>query len=85
MPFVAVISKFYQKTLEFCSNKLFNSNHEVSLCSYSQAHDALLDLIDSFTMFCYMKHGSSSKVWRRLSCTFQDIGISLGRGGGIKL
>lgn len=31
MPFIAVISKFYPKTLEFCSNKPFNSNHEVSL------------------------------------------------------
>jgi len=31
-PFVAVISKFYPNTLEFCSNKLFNSNNAVSLC-----------------------------------------------------
>lgn len=29
MPFVAVISKFYPNTLEFCSNKLFNSNNTV--------------------------------------------------------
>lgn len=77
MPFVAVISKFYPNTLEFCSNKLFNSNNtikfvSVSAHSYSQAHNALLDPTDIFTMLCYMIHVSSSKVWKRLSCTFQE-------------